>query len=156
MFWDLTISMLLLITCVTTPFDLAFADEIEDVESYTIFRNTIDILFFIDIVVIFNTAYQTDAMEIEDDRFQIAKAYIQGWFIIDLMAVLPFEFILKLFMHGGGEGNGNVDYNKFVRMSRMTKIYKLIKITRLIRLLKLMKKTNKGAVNKLGKTLKIS
>jgi hypothetical protein len=57
MFWDLTISMLLLITCVTTPFDLAFADEIEDVESYTIFRNTIDILFFIDIVVIFNTAY---------------------------------------------------------------------------------------------------
>jgi hypothetical protein len=64
MFWDLTISMLLLLTCVTTPLDLAFADEFDDIEWYTIFRNTIDILFFIDIVVIFNTAYQTDTMEI--------------------------------------------------------------------------------------------
>lgn len=66
------------------------------------------------------------------------------------MAVLPFEFILKLFIKGGDSKNSEVDYNKFIRMSRMSKIYKLIKITRLIRLLKLMKKSNKGAVNKLG------
>ena len=57
MFWDLGISVLLLITCVTTPFDLAFANEIEDVRWYTILRNTIDVLFKIDIIVIFNSAY---------------------------------------------------------------------------------------------------
>lgn len=72
MFWDLTISILLLITCVTTPFDLAFAQEIDDVKWYTIFRNTIDILFAIDIVVIFNTAYQNETMDIEDNRYLIA------------------------------------------------------------------------------------
>lgn len=64
MFWDLTISILLLITCVTTPFDLAFAQEIDDIHWYNVFRNLIDLLFFIDIIVIFNTAFQTDVMEI--------------------------------------------------------------------------------------------
>lgn len=94
-------------------------------------------------------------MEIEDNRWIIAKVYVKGWFFIDLMAVLPFEFIIKMFI-GRDASNSDVDYNKFIRMSRMSKIYKLIKITRLIRLLKLMKKSNKGAVNKLGQKLKIS
>ena len=80
-------------------------------------------------------------MEIEDDRITIAKAYVKGWFFIDLMAVVPFELLIQLFIVQDGEGGeNNMDYNKFIRMSRMSKLYKLIKITRLIRLLKLMKK----------------
>ena len=76
MVWDLAISILLLITCTTTPFDLAFSQEIAHVKWYTIVRNTIDILFAIDIVVIFNTAFEDDTLEIIDDRCQIAKDYI--------------------------------------------------------------------------------
>ena len=57
------------------------------------------------------------------------------------MAVIPFEPIIQLFLpEDGGDNEGGVDYNKFIRMSRMSKLYKLIKITRLIRLMKLLKK----------------
>jgi hypothetical protein len=94
MFWDLGISFILLLTCVTTPFDLAFADEIKDVTWYTVFRNVIDVLFFIDIIIIFNTAYQDESMEIVDSRIEIARSYVKGWFLIDLMAVIPFEYFI--------------------------------------------------------------
>jgi hypothetical protein len=79
-------------------------------------------------------------MNIIDDRCEIACTYIKGWFMIDLMAVIPFEPIIAMFMPKETDGESGVDYNKFIRMSRMSKLYKLIKITRLIRLMKLMKK----------------
>mmetsp|Transcript_17523 Transcript_17523/g.27004 ORF Transcript_17523/g.27004 Transcript_17523/m.27004 type:complete len:83 (+) Transcript_17523:88-336(+) len=34
MFWDLLISLLLLITCLITPFNLAFQDEVDKIEWY--------------------------------------------------------------------------------------------------------------------------
>jgi|TARA_B110000285_G_C14583668_1_gene363282 hypothetical protein len=56
----------------TTPFDLAFSQEIADVRWYTVLRNSIDILFALDIIVIFNTAFEDDALDIIDDRCEIA------------------------------------------------------------------------------------
>ena len=54
--WDFMIAMILLITCVTTPFDLAFTDETDSNTGYVIYRYIIDFLFFCDIIVNFNTA----------------------------------------------------------------------------------------------------
>lgn len=138
--WDLTISVLLLVTCMTTPFDLAFSQEIQEVYWYQVVRNTIDVLFSVDIFIIFNTAFQNEIQEIEDDRCVIATTYLKGWFFIDLMAVIPFETLISFVMNAESTDSDRVDYNKFIRISRMSKLYKLIKITRLLRLLKLMKK----------------
>ena len=104
-------------------------------------RNTIDILFSIDILVIFNTAFQNEILEVEDDRCTIACNYLKGWFMIDLLAVIPFETLIDFFLQSEHSNHSDsVDYNRFIRISRMSKLYKLIKITRLLRLLKLMKK----------------
>jgi hypothetical protein len=32
-----------------------------------------------------------------DDRKVIALNYLKGWFIIDLVAILPFDLIMKAF-----------------------------------------------------------
>ena len=64
------------------------------------------------------------------DRKMIAKKYIKGWFIIDLLAVIPFEFILS---------SSNTDINGLVRFARIGRMYKMVKLARLVRIIKLMK-----------------
>jgi hypothetical protein len=80
-----------------TPFTLAFSDELSTVVWYTILNNTIDIFFAMDIILNFNLAYQDEAYAVIDDRWMIAKKYFATWFIIDFLAVLPFENVVLLF-----------------------------------------------------------
>lgn len=55
--WDLLISVILLVTCFITPFNLAFSEEVDKVKLYVAFNYSIDFLFLIDIIINFNTAY---------------------------------------------------------------------------------------------------
>ena len=57
LFWDITISLVLLITCFVTPINLAFSDEVEVVEWYVIFTYTLDLVFLLDIIINFFSAY---------------------------------------------------------------------------------------------------
>lgn len=96
-------------------------------------NNIIDFLFLIDILLIFNTAFYTEDMEIITHRKTIAKKYIRGWFFIDSLAILPFELIL------GAAG----DYNALVRVARFGRLYKLVKLTKLFRIIKVIKDKSK-------------
>lgn len=89
-------------------------------------------MFFIDILVIFNSAYYNDDSEIIDDRKAIAKAYARGWFVVDVLAIIPFDSII----------NAN-DYNQLARVARVGRLYKLVKLTRLLRMLKVVKQKSK-------------
>lgn len=69
-----------------------------------IFNYVTDSLFFVDILINFNCAYQTPMYEIIDDRKTITKSYMTGWFFIDLIAITPFSVIFDLFATSQGEG----------------------------------------------------
>lgn len=60
----------------------------------------------------------------------ICKNYLKGWFLIDLIAIFPMDYIIE---------QQENDLNQFVRITRIGKLYKLIKITRLVRLVKVIK-----------------
>ena len=68
MAWDLLISVMLLLTCFVTPFNLAFTEEVDTVVWYVAVNYSIDFLFLIDIIINFNTAYQNELYETIDDR----------------------------------------------------------------------------------------
>jgi len=70
------------------------------------FNYAIDVLFLVDILINFNTAYTSDAFDIVDDRKQIAKEYLQGWFTIDVLAIIPFD-LLTAFAQEGEEGSAS-------------------------------------------------
>ena len=53
----------------------------------------IDSLFLIDIFVSFISAYYDDDFVLRDNISTIASHYMKGWFIIDLLAILPLELI---------------------------------------------------------------
>ena len=57
-----------------------------------ILNNCIDILFAIDMIVSFNSAfYDEESYNMIDDYKLIACAYIKSWFTIDLVSILPFH-----------------------------------------------------------------
>ena len=93
----------------------------------------IDILFFFDIILIFNSAFYDEENEIIDERKQIAIAYLTGWFATDLLAIIPFDRLL-------GQSGG---YNQLARIARVGRLYKLVKLTRLLKMLKVVKQKSK-------------
>lgn len=85
-------TFVLLLTCVLTPLHIAFSDEDNEQKWMNVTNNAIDILFFFDMLVIFNSAfYDDEAFKMKDNRNEIAIAYLKGWFLIDLVSILPFD-----------------------------------------------------------------
>lgn len=74
-----------------------------------IFEMCIDIVFIIDIVVNFRTAYHDPLTgETVYDPYKIAKQYVHSWFIIDVVSGIPFGVLdLKAF-----DGNKNISVSK--------------------------------------------
>ena len=98
MLWDLFITTALVFICTVMPFHLAF-----DVKTHgwCVSYYLIDACFFIDIVIIFFTtipATETTA-EIEDFK-SIAKDYFCSWFVVDLLAIMPFDLMLTVITAG--------------------------------------------------------
>ena len=56
----------------------------------------INYLFLADIIIIFNSATLTDDFETIDDRDKIAWNYLTSWFFIDIVSIIPFEYIIKV------------------------------------------------------------
>ena len=94
---------------------------------WTTINYIVDFLFFLDILLIFNTAIINEDGQIIEDRTYIAKTYLKGWFFIDFVAILPFELMIP----SGGE-SANV-----VRFARIGRLFKMLKLMKLLRIMKL-------------------
>lgn len=89
-FWELMMTVCLLISCFQAPLEIAFT------EGGSTVGTVIDILFAIDIFVNFFIAiYQEDDMILVDDHKSIAKNYLGGWFFIDIATVFPLDVLVE-------------------------------------------------------------
>ena len=91
-----------------------------------------DCFFLIDIIVIFNSAYYKDEVELIEDRGTICWEYLTGWFTIDVISIVPFG----LFFDVGS-------FTKAIRIAKIGRLLKLVKLTKLLRVLKLMREQTK-------------
>ena len=66
--WDFIMTIVLLVSCVITPLDIAFSNEENTTTLENIVKYTIDILFAIDILVTFNTTTYDEDDNVVDDR----------------------------------------------------------------------------------------
>lgn len=133
--WEVVISLSLMIACTTTPVYIAFHDssETEEMSSWEIMNLVLDCIFGVDIFIMFLSAFFDDEFYLVDEMKQIALNYLRGWFIIDFLAIFPFDKIIQ------GNQSSSEDINGIVRIARLGRMYKLIKLTRLIRIIKLLK-----------------
>lgn len=118
--WDWLVLALVTYTAVVTPymasFVLAMDEEKEQLERRSGNKTTgnnfplsdplvivdyvVDIMFIIDIFINFRTTYVDGNNEVISSPCRIAVHYIKTWFIIDMLAAIPFEL---LFMIGNTE-----------------------------------------------------
>jgi hypothetical protein len=56
---------------------------------------SVDIFFAFDIVMTFSTAYIDEKNDLEYNCRKVFVNYISGWFIIDLVSIIPVDYILS-------------------------------------------------------------
>jgi len=60
----------------------------------TIVDLIVDIMFVVDILINFRTTYVNKNDEVVSHPGKIAVHYFKGWFLIDMIAAIPFDLLL--------------------------------------------------------------
>ena len=126
--WDVLMMVLILYVALITPFEIGF---LEDAGGALVFINRlVDALFFIDMFVNFFLGYFDEHGQWEFDNKKIAFHYLKGWFIVDFLSVIPFDFIADT------SGSDTVENLKILRLVRLLRLIKLARVIRASRLVK--------------------
>ena len=133
--WNLIIILLLGYTSTVVPFQVAFVDT--DSFATIIFNYTVDILFGIDIIINFFSAYELANAKNEVKLKTIAINYLTTWFTFDLIATFPTQ-VFTSHLEGGDSGA-----NKLVRLARLPRLYRLARLMRIFKILKMFKYNKK-------------
>ena len=114
-----------------------------DWNTFMIINFTVDILFLVDVVVSFNTAYFDDNSILVDDRLQIALNYMKSWFVLDVGTSVPLDQIIcALGIDGAIDG----------QIVRSIKIVRLLKLARILKFMRILKKWERISGSKTVRT----
>lgn len=102
--WDWLILLLVIYTAILTPYSAAFLLNNEEEASIqscvyscsplNVVDLIVDIMFIIDIVINFRTTYVNANDEVVSHPLRIAVHYFKGWFLIDMVAAIPFDLLI--------------------------------------------------------------
>lgn len=104
--WDWIILLLVIYTAIFTPYSAAFVLSEEkkkpsnqSIQSrysdpLTVIDLIVDIMFIVDILINFRTTYVNKNDEVVSDPGKIMVHYFKGWFLIDVVAAIPFDLLL--------------------------------------------------------------
>ncbi|CAF4773963.1 unnamed protein product [Pieris macdunnoughi] len=126
-FWDWLILIATFYVAVVVPYNASFVDEGHPRISVTS-DVIVEALFIIDIVLNFRTTFVSKKGEVVSDSKAIALNYIRSWFVVDLLAALPFDLLYASDVYSKESTHGNVH---------------LVKLTRLLRLARLLQKMDR-------------
>jgi hypothetical protein len=127
--------MILVYSAIITPYQIAFIeDEINQVSK--IFDVIIYISFFFDMILNFFSAFLDKEDRLVKSQKKIIKNYLFGWFFIDLISLIPLEYLIDV-----SQNQGRVT-NTISRVAKIPKLYRLIRLTKLVRIFKIIKRGN--------------
>lgn len=88
-----------------------------------------NVSFLVDVVLTFFQEFWNNSEHVMVNTHRdIAKSYLKGWLIIDVLSIIPFDLFLA---------NSSISsVNSSLRIARTSKIYKIVRLVRLGRLTK--------------------
>lgn len=132
--WDIILVLLLVYTAVFVPYKIAFYDV--DPFHVVILDYGVDLLFFSDVIVNFITSIEDPIRQtVIRDPKRIASSYLQGWFVLDLTACLPFDLILSIGDDPSKQSDQNAVENR--KLIKLARLYRLIRIVRMLKIFKM-------------------
>lgn len=120
--WDITLACMVIYSIIIIPYQIGMQVNPDTIS--TIIDYSLTVCFGIDILLNFNTAFLDPVTEkLEYGRKEIVHNYLGFWFWIDLLATIPFDIIIGIF----------VEASKFrtIRIIRILRLMRLVKIYRL-------------------------
>ncbi|XP_078397348.1 voltage-gated inwardly rectifying potassium channel KCNH2-like [Cetorhinus maximus] len=128
--WDWLILLLVIYTAIFTPYSAAFLlNDQEEVKRrdcgyscnpLNVVDLIVDIMFIIDILINFRTTYVNSNDEVVSHPGKIAIHYFKGWFLIDMVAAIPFD--LLIFRSGSDETTTLIGLLKTARLLRLVRV----------------------------------
>lgn len=119
--WDIAMLCLVVFFAFAVPYRIGFEIVLSQGEST--FDAVADVLFMLDIVVSFRTAYIEDGALVSDQR-AVARMYVRSWFFLDVLASLPLGWIVT-------DVGGEAKLNKLFRMLRLFKLFRILRLLKL-------------------------
>lgn len=111
------------LSCFTVPYNVTFPNEVDESEYSTIIEGLINFCFIADILISFRTTFIDESTQEEVIKEKaIAIQYLKGRFWIDLLASIPFDYLMFLF------SSGNTFYLNFFRLLKLFRILRLSKL----------------------------
>ena len=104
-----------MISSLVTPFLVFFETDLS--VAWLIVETSIDVIFFIDIIFNFLSAYHNQIEELIDNPKIIACNYLKSWFFFDAIGVLPFHLLL----------NSSEDPASLAQLTRIPRIFRIAK-----------------------------
>ncbi|XP_049421428.1 potassium voltage-gated channel subfamily H member 2 [Epinephelus fuscoguttatus] len=126
--WDWLILLLVIYTAILTPYSAAFLlSDQEDAamqgcgycSPLNVVDLIVDIMFIIDILINFRTTYVNTNDEVVSHPVRIAVHYFKGWFLIDMVAAIPFDLLIY---RNGEETTTLIGLLKTARLLRLVRV----------------------------------
>ncbi|XP_075436595.1 voltage-gated inwardly rectifying potassium channel KCNH2-like isoform X3 [Ascaphus truei] len=130
--WDWLILLLVIYTAIFTPYSAAFL--LNDTEELfkdpcgyscnplSVVDLMVDIMFIIDILINFRTTYVNSNEEVVSHPGKIAIHYFKGWFLIDMVAAIPFDLLIF--------GSGSEETTTLIGLLKTARLLRLVRVAR--------------------------
>ncbi|KZC08649.1 Potassium voltage-gated channel subfamily H member 7 [Dufourea novaeangliae] len=132
--WDWVILLLVMYTAIFTPYVAAFVLSDPDYNSrknkkysddpIVIIDFIVDVTFIVDIIINFRTTFVNSNDEVVSHPAKIAVHYLKGWFIIDLVAAIPFDLFLV--------GSDTDETTTLIGLLKTARLLRLVRVARKI------------------------
>lgn len=130
--WEIFGLLLIIYELITLPYKLVF--EVTGGPGLQNFDFVSMSYFLTDIVKNFNLCIYQQGLLITQP-WRIIKTYLKGWFVIDLVASVPFQYVI------GGNSASGTRMLRIVRLARFLKILRLLKVAKVKKLLRRLEET---------------
>lgn len=135
-YWDLNTLILLVFTCLVTPYEIAYMDGQRGVNVEILFwvNQYINLSFVFDMLIICLSPFEGEDRQWVVDKKEIFWRYLKSMFLIDLMSIAPFDIIERL--HAGGQSTDDIGN---LKAFRVLKLFRLLKVLRIFRGLRIVR-----------------
>ena len=126
--WDVLLGLLIVYSVVMVPYRIGFNDYA--IGSMRWFEFSIDMIFCVDVVITFFTAYTVvDRGEILVSAPQlIVGRYLRGWFLPDVLASVPWDELWRV-ANPDADTGGPLVFLRLFRLFRLVRLFKLLEFT---------------------------
>ena len=140
-YWDILLICFISMHVLLLPVSIAFLSD--DLSLHWLILNALsDTIFILDIFLNFRTGIvdPDNTEEVILDKAVISRRYLRGWFIIDVLSSIPFDYAYLIASSTGSAQQSLLKASRALRILKLAKLLSLLRLLRVSRLVRYIKR----------------